>query len=208
MSLQGPPHVIRRYERRNTKLRSLGFAKYGDYLRSQHWAKTKKAYRESDLPQACICGEEEVQLHHMTYERVGAEPLTDLTPLCPSCHALVHALDWRGDGDLTIDGLLDKGRALEGRDLLRKLAEDQRRALKQKAADERAHVLSLSFAARLLRARDASKARHIDASHELHVIVSMVKNGASDRALTNRLRHLEARAYNWPDWDSLPAQAA
>jgi hypothetical protein len=70
-----------RREIRAERLRRLGFKDYDAYLRSPQWASLKARYRASDLPQACVlCDEELVQLHHVTYERVGEE-LTDLAPL-------------------------------------------------------------------------------------------------------------------------------
>lgn len=181
-------------------MRRLGFASYRDYLRSPHWLGLRRTYRVSSLPQVCVCGDEDVQLHHLTYERVGAERLTDLTPLCRGCHALVHVLEYRGDIGLNLDGLCDEARALGARAWLASEVERRRREAVERAAAERAHVLSLSFAARLLRARRVLKARHIDASHDIHIIRSMVKRAAPDGSLTRRLRFLEARAYGWDDW--------
>lgn len=75
----------------------LGYKNYAEYLRSAHWASVKRAFRESDMAQACICGEEEnLDLHHKTYERIGAEVLTDLVLLCRGCHEAVHTLERRG----------------------------------------------------------------------------------------------------------------
>lgn len=31
-----------------------------------------------------------IDLHHLTYERIGCERDTDVIPLCRSCHKLVH----------------------------------------------------------------------------------------------------------------------
>lgn len=72
----------------------------------------KARYRASALPQDCICGEtERVQMHHVTYERVGEEALPDLTPLCPTCHAMIHALESRGEIGLDFSGLVNEQRA-------------------------------------------------------------------------------------------------
>jgi hypothetical protein len=49
---------------------------------------------------------------------VGAEALADLVPLCPECHATVHALDQRGDLtgiDADLTGLVDPVRAAHHR---------------------------------------------------------------------------------------------
>jgi hypothetical protein len=73
------------------RLNSLGYKSYRDYLRSEHWASLKEAYRKSTLPQECIgCRSLRYQLHHRSYARIGREQLTDLLPLCGECHRKVH----------------------------------------------------------------------------------------------------------------------
>jgi 5-methylcytosine-specific restriction endonuclease McrA len=107
-----PSHIRARHSQRTKALLRLGFKNYGGYLASAHWYKTRALYRASDLPQACICGAEDgLQLHHMTYDRIGEEELTDLVPLCPNCHAMIHTLDRRGDMGLELKGLVDHVRA-------------------------------------------------------------------------------------------------
>lgn len=181
-------------------LRAQGYNSYGEYIASEHWRATRARYFASDLPQACICGTTEVQLHHMTYERVGAERLSDLTPLCHSCHALVHVLEFQGRIGLDLDGLCDEGRAVDGRALLARLAARRAREVEQRQRDERREVTALTFAGRLLRAKRAAKRRHVDISHDLFVLKCMVTQGRSDRVLTRKLRSIEARAYGWDDW--------
>lgn len=92
-------------------LRRLGYRDYGHYLRSPQWRSVKARYRASGLPQQCMCGSEDVQLHHKTYERVGAELLTDLTPLCANCHRMVHILERRGELGLDMAGFESADRA-------------------------------------------------------------------------------------------------
>jgi len=191
--------AVRRYGVRNALLRKQGYANYGDYLRSAHWRRLRAEYRASDLPQSCICGEWETQLHHITYERVGRERLSDLVPLCPSCHNLVHVLEWRGQGNLSVDDLTDAERAEAGRAWLAQLIEERRREAEAQLKAEREYILGLSFAARLNRARLVAKQRHVDISHPLHLLV---KSGVrTDQQMTKRLRIIEALAYGWEDWD-------
>ena len=98
--------------RRHLALQRLGFKDYAAYIRSSAWADVKRRYRASDLPQDCFCGETEgLQLHHLTYERVGREELTDLSPLCADCHSMIHVLERRGDLTLDLVGLVNKKRA-------------------------------------------------------------------------------------------------
>ena len=69
---------------------------YRAYIRSADWRRVRDRYWRSGLPKVCQgCGAiEGLHLHHRTYKRLGAERLTDLVPLCESCHAEVH----RGSG--------------------------------------------------------------------------------------------------------------
>lgn len=132
MSRQGPncstPYTVVRLRRevRDIRLREQGYRSYPHYLKSAHWADVRREYQASGLPQDCFCGETEaIQLHHMTYERVGREELSDLTPLCPTCHAMVHTLEARGEIGLDFTGFINEQRA------------EQRRAEVEAAAQER-----------------------------------------------------------------------
>lgn len=57
----------------------------------------------------CPCGATTgLQLHHLTYDRVGGEEsLDDLQPLCADCHRLAHVLERRKDIGLELTGLYD-----------------------------------------------------------------------------------------------------
>ena len=85
--------------RQSTGFRALGFKSYAAYLRSNHWEQVKRRYRESDRPQRCPCGARAADLHHLTYERIGREELTDLIALCRDCHRKTHRK--RDDPDWT-----------------------------------------------------------------------------------------------------------
>jgi hypothetical protein len=87
-------------------------ADYREYLASPHWQAIRVRYRESDLPQRCMCGESQVDLHHKTYQRLGREELTDLLPLCRRCHVMVHVLERRGEVGLDLVGFHSLERAL------------------------------------------------------------------------------------------------
>jgi hypothetical protein len=124
------PLPRQQYGARNSKLRRLGYPSYVAYLNSPHWKRMRQRYRASDLPQVCVCGEEEVHLHHTTYERVGDEDLGDLTPLCARCHNLVHVLERRGEIGIDLDGLTSEERAVAYRAQLadaakRRVGEDE-----------------------------------------------------------------------------------
>lgn len=73
-------------------LRQLGYASYGEYLASEHWAAKKDEYRNCGRLQVCfVCDRPPpVDLHHRTYKRLGAESVKDLVPLCRRCHTECH----------------------------------------------------------------------------------------------------------------------
>lgn len=73
------------------KLAKLGYASYADYLQAEHWQEVRRRYRASKRPQSCGCGRKILlHLHHLTYERLGAEEMEDLLLLCADCHAQEH----------------------------------------------------------------------------------------------------------------------
>ena len=75
------------------RLAGLGFTRYTDYLSSDLWLDFQRRYRESGLPLHCVvCRSPCVQLHHVTYDRLGREHFSDVTPLCGVHHEKVH--DW------------------------------------------------------------------------------------------------------------------
>lgn len=73
------------------RLYELGYEDYKKYLSSNHWRNFKAAYRKAGMPGSClVCFQPHAQLHHMTYERLGAEKLTDVIPLCQKHHSELH----------------------------------------------------------------------------------------------------------------------
>lgn len=77
---------------------------YSAYLKSKHWRLFKKTFRASKYHygKCFICSKEKnIHLHHLTYERIGKEKLTDVVELCKGCHRNVHKA-------------LDKGKTWEG----------------------------------------------------------------------------------------------
>jgi biotin operon repressor len=62
------------------------------YLRSAHWAETREAALERAEHRCQVCnGGDRLDVHHRTYERLGAEEPADLTVLCRRCHELFHS---------------------------------------------------------------------------------------------------------------------
>lgn len=72
---------------------ALGYLSYEEYLVSTHWrvfrARALQAYGD-----CCgTCGSaHDLQVHHLTYARLGQEMLSDVKVLCRSCHRAVHGL--------------------------------------------------------------------------------------------------------------------
>jgi len=65
---------------------------YGGYLRSSHWRKRRRSFYRSTRTKYClICGSDPpLQLHHLSYKRLGREPNEHLVALCDGCHVAVH----------------------------------------------------------------------------------------------------------------------
>ncbi|TMC55570.1 MAG: hypothetical protein E6J20_00240 [Chloroflexi bacterium] len=67
------------------------------YLRSVHWKQYRCAWwRAHPLARCAVCGcGHPLDLHHITYARLGEERFTDVVPLCRADHDAVHG---RGGG--------------------------------------------------------------------------------------------------------------
>lgn len=64
---------------------------YRDYMRSERWQRKRRqvfAYYGKRC-YACRKRAKVLHVHHMTYERLGREAITDLIPLCVPCHRSV-----------------------------------------------------------------------------------------------------------------------
>lgn len=73
-------------------------SEYAAYIRSEAWrAKRAQVFSASPRPYRCHCcnrkrsARRPIEVHHLTYENLGAEPLTDLVLVCLICHGLIHA---------------------------------------------------------------------------------------------------------------------
>lgn len=71
---------------------NLFYATYSDYLRSEHWRKTRRraVQRSGGMCKRCYAEDCRLEIHHLTYERIGRERESDLIALCASCHAKEH----------------------------------------------------------------------------------------------------------------------
>ena len=69
----------------------LTWPEYQQYLRTPRWAAMRDhALARFDWRCAACHSPDHLHVHHRTYERVGAEYLTDLTVLCRYCHHVLH----------------------------------------------------------------------------------------------------------------------
>lgn len=68
--------------------------RYWLYMKSATWDARKRLYY-ANHPHVCAwrnCKKHDVDLHHLTYVRMGKEKDTDLVPLCKEHHRRVHKL--------------------------------------------------------------------------------------------------------------------
>lgn len=72
------------------RLRLLGLRSLRDYYATEHWISLRRALRGRRCEH---CGEGgRMELHHLTYARLGAELPGDLVTLCDACHRSAHGL--------------------------------------------------------------------------------------------------------------------
>lgn len=75
---------------RKRRLTELGYATYEEYLASLHWQARRAAYAAVHPPRCAHCSGDADALHHVSYERLGAEGDEDLLWLCDDHHREVH----------------------------------------------------------------------------------------------------------------------
>jgi 5-methylcytosine-specific restriction endonuclease McrA len=64
---------------------------YAKYLLTTQWTKKRQAALRRAGSRCQICNaEKRLDVHHRTYDRLGAEVAADLIVLCRACHKLFH----------------------------------------------------------------------------------------------------------------------
>lgn len=124
------------------------------YLRSPHWATTRKVALERAERRCQVCNaKDNLDVHHRTYERLGEERPADLTVLCRRCHDLFH-------GATTVTKLRAKPRPMKS---CKRRSKSKRKA--QYRADNRpgAHATAMAQMRARNEARDAGR-RALDSS--------------------------------------------
>lgn len=73
---------------------------YAAYIRSPAWYARRSERFALDGHRCALCGAaEDLQVHHLTYKRLGHERMSDLRTVCGACHAGLHeGFDWRKSG--------------------------------------------------------------------------------------------------------------
>lgn len=66
--------------------------RYAEYLSSDHWKEIREACLLFWDGRCALCKDRASDVHHNTYIRVGDEKLTDVVPLCRSCHKRFHGV--------------------------------------------------------------------------------------------------------------------
>jgi hypothetical protein len=62
---------------------------YQEYLKSEHWLKTRQLALEFWDYRCTICkSAHQIEVHHNNYKCLGHETLSDLACLCNVCHSL------------------------------------------------------------------------------------------------------------------------
>lgn len=70
---------------------------YSEYMKSEAWAQTRTRVYENKGRECTaklhVCEKEATQVHHISYDHIGREPLWELTPICSACHDAIHDRD-------------------------------------------------------------------------------------------------------------------
>ena len=67
---------------------------YRQYLKSPRWRQKREARKNQDGYRCVRCGSSErLEVHHISYQRLGWEPLSDLRTLCRQCHQEISDLE-------------------------------------------------------------------------------------------------------------------
>ena len=101
-----PEPVTRLSEKDNGNVKVLScdqwrkeYIDYKDYLNNWLWDSIKKAMYARSNYKCEICGTaKNLTVHHITYDRIGAEELSDLLVVCRNCHRAIHENDIERSG--------------------------------------------------------------------------------------------------------------
>lgn len=62
-----------------------------EYIKTEAWQKQRQRVFRRDKFRCVLCGSAtNLEVHHITYKRLGAEDISDLITLCDDCHETIH----------------------------------------------------------------------------------------------------------------------
>lgn len=72
----------------------LDYEEYREFLRSDYWKDLRKRKLQEVGNKCELCGRKDsLQVHHLNYETVGREELSDLKVVCADCHKYIHKIE-------------------------------------------------------------------------------------------------------------------
>lgn len=86
----GTMHFVRSLKSAE-RLAALRSMPYPDYLETDEWFNVRMSALDASGWRCQVCNtDEELEVHHRTYDRRGEEVLEDVTVLCRGCHQRAH----------------------------------------------------------------------------------------------------------------------
>lgn len=102
LAFLGWHHAIEKARTMHAQLSLLGFPTYSEYLKSEHWRQRRKKFSAGHPIRCFVCGTRKrpIELHHLSYDRLGDELDSDLVWLCQRHHSEAHKLVMSGKESL------------------------------------------------------------------------------------------------------------
>lgn len=89
-----PTRERKKQHTRSYTVKELCDMPYSDYLQTAHWQSKKQGTLARSNYHCYEClSTTSLQVHHLSYKRLGAEKSRDLRVLCDSCHRKAHGKD-------------------------------------------------------------------------------------------------------------------
>lgn len=91
--IRGLSNILSDFEDAGSE-KGLHGGEYRQYIRSDEWEKKREERLKKDGYKCQECGTaKNLEVHHITYERLGNEDINDLITLCKECHENIHRID-------------------------------------------------------------------------------------------------------------------
>lgn len=86
---------IKYIDNHNNAINAEWKKRYSEYLSSSEWKGIRESVLRIDQYACTNCStEQNLQVHHTTYNNVGQEMVFELVTLCRSCHIQIHKMDY------------------------------------------------------------------------------------------------------------------